>query len=102
MTREEFKTGILEVLKNPDTALVSVEPFIEAFGEQADSLAALTAEKEKSEERIRDLQDTNMKLFLRQTGEPEKEETEEPNVADMTFDEYMAYLDTQNGGNENE
>jgi len=101
MTKEEFRTGITSVLQNPDTALVGIEAFINAFDEQADSLAALTADKEESEKRIRDLQDTNMKLYLRQVGEPEKEENDEPNIDEMDFDEYLQYLDTidNNGGN---
>lgn len=101
MTKEEFRTGILSVLKNPDTALVGIETYIDEFGSQADTLATLTAEKEESEKRIRDLQDTNMKLYLRQVNEPVKEEEEGPNIDDMDFDEYLQYLDTidNNGGN---
>lgn len=101
MTKEEFRTGIISVLQNPDTALVGIESFIDAFNEQADSLESLTADKAKAEDRIRDLQDTNMKLYLRQVGEPEKEEKDEPNIDEMDFDEYLQYLDTidNNGGN---
>lgn len=84
MTREEFRTGIIEVLKNPDTALVNIEPFIEAYGEQADSLEALTLKTEESDKRIRDLQDTNQRLFLRATGTEESHEEEE---TEKTFDQ---------------
>lgn len=50
-----------------------------------DTLRATNVEQEK---KIRELQDTNMKLFLAQTGEPE-EEKEEPVVTPQSIAEAM-------------
>jgi len=59
---------------------------------ERDALKAVQAEQEA---KIKDLQDTNIKLFLSQTGKAEQDEdteTEEEKVAQMSLDEYLAYI----------
>lgn len=59
---------------------------------ERDALKAVQAEQEA---KIKDLQDTNIKLFLSQTGKAEQdgdEETEEEKIDQMSLDEYLAYI----------
>lgn len=59
---------------------------------ERDALKAVQAEQEA---KIKDLQDTNIKLFLSQTGKAEQDEdteTEEEKVAKMDLNEYLAYI----------
>lgn len=59
---------------------------------------ALIEQRDGMESKIKDLQDTNIKLFLSQTGEAQTEEqTEEEKVEDMNFDEYINYLKEKKG-----
>lgn len=59
---------------------------------ERDALKSVQAEQEA---KIKDLQDTNIKLFLSQTGKAEQDEdteTEEEKVAKMDLNEYLAYI----------
>lgn len=59
---------------------------------ERDALKEVQAEQEA---KIKDLQDTNIKLFLSQTGKAEQdgdEETEEEKIDQMSLDEYLAYI----------
>lgn len=59
---------------------------------ERDALKEVQAEQEA---KIKDLQDTNIKLFLSQTGKAEQDEdteTEEEKVAKMDLNEYLAYI----------
>lgn len=59
---------------------------------ERDALKSVQAEQEA---KIKDLQDTNIKLFLSQTGKAEQdgdEETEEEKIDQMSLDEYLAYI----------
>jgi len=59
---------------------------------ERDALKAVQAEQEA---KIKDLQDTNIKLFLSQTGKAEQDEdteTEEEKIELMSLDEYLSYI----------
>lgn len=59
---------------------------------ERDALKSVQAEQEA---KIKDLQDTNIKLFLSQTGKAEQDqdtETEEEKIDQMSLDEYLAYI----------
>lgn len=74
MTKEEYKNLIDSMVAKPDEIAVTAKTLYDEIGkdvEQVESLKTANAEQEK---RIRDLQDTNMKLFLSQTGAPPAEE----------------------------
>lgn len=60
---------------------------------ERDALKAVQAEQEA---KIKDLQDTNIKLFLSQTGKAEQDEdteTEEEKIEQMSLDEYLSYIE---------
>lgn len=95
MKFEEYEKIINDLVSDPDTMLVKVDGLKEAIKTDITSLESLTAEKSDLETRIRTLQDTNMRLFLSVTdgSVPENDEpSEEEKVADMDFEEYMAYV----------
>ena len=91
MTFEEFKTKITTIVSSPDTAQANIGEFIDEVKEDYEALSSTSAALEKAETRIRDLQDTNQKLFLKQTGQASPdEEDEKKDIEDMSFDEYLA------------
>jgi len=67
MTYGEFEKRILGILEKPDTALAAIKPLLDDVKVDYEQIITLSEAKEKSDARIRDLQDTNMKLFLMQT-----------------------------------
>lgn len=77
MTYEEVKKKVTEVLQQPDSALVAIQPILEEIKADYEALVSLTSKVEAQDTRIRDLQDTNMKLFLSQTGQVSDKEAED-------------------------
>lgn len=102
MKFEEVKAKLTEVCKEPDSALVNITPVLE---ELAKDYAAMESFKElnaKQEEKIRNLQDTNMKLFLAQTGQKDdsKEEEDDELVGQEATDAFVnKLLEQEKGGN---
>lgn len=74
MTYDELENKIIEVLSHPDSALVNIKPILAEAKTDYESIITLTEAKTKNEARIRDLQDTNMKLFLAQAGKKQEDE----------------------------
>lgn len=92
MTYEEYEKGINEVLQNPDTALANIGGILESLKSDLTSMSTLVAEKESLEARIKDLQDTNMKLYLSMNnGAPASTEEEvEPAEGPAVIDEFIS------------
>ena len=93
MTYEEYEKRINEALANADTAPTE---FVNILSELKTDLTAkdsLETEKAELETRVRDLQDTNMKLYLSVTGNSEEDEEEdEPAEGTAVVDELMEKL----------
>lgn len=89
MTYEEYEAKLNDVVKNPDSAATAVLDILKDIKADTDTLASLEAGITERDGRIRDLQDTNMKLFLRQTGKgaEEPEEKDPDAVLDELFKE---------------
>lgn len=84
MTYEELETRLTTLLQQPDSALALVGPLLEDIKKDYEQIITLTDANKKQEGRIRDLQDTNMKLFLAQTGKAEnKEEDDDEDLEGM-------------------
>lgn len=94
MTYAELEQKIIKCLETPDSALVNIKPILEEIKADYVTMVALTEEKEKNETRIRDLQDTNMKLFLAQVGPEKKEEDDEPEKK-LSFGERLEQLEKE-------
>lgn len=77
MTYDELEKKVTEVLQQPDSALVNIMPVLKEIKADYESLVSLTSKVEQQDNRIRDLQDTNMKLFLSQTGQAKDKEDED-------------------------
>ena len=73
MKYEEFEARLTKMLETPDTALAALPEFLKEVKTDYEGIVSLTNKSSEQEKRIRDLQDTNMKLFLMQTSAPKKE-----------------------------
>lgn len=76
MEYEEVKKLVSDLVANPDTAQISAVSLLEKIKGDYETLDSLRAEKDKTDERIRTLQDTNQRLFLMTTGKVEEEKEE--------------------------
>lgn len=86
MKYEDYEAKLTELVKNPDSAALAVQDILKDLKADSETFASLEANVAAQEGRIKDLQDTNMKLFLRQTGGAENQEPEEK-TADEVIDE---------------
>lgn len=92
MTYEQYEERINNALANADTAPTE---FVNILSELKTDLTAkdtLETEKTELETRVRDLQDTNMKLYLSVTGNSDEEEDDEPAEGAGVVDELMEKL----------
>lgn len=90
MTFDEYKSNIMDLIKDPDTALTKVDGLFKELLGDLETKASVEAKVAEQDERIRTLQDTNMKLFLKASGEPEKEpEPEQPKTIEEKFDDLV-------------
>ena len=80
MNYSDYEAKLGGVVSNPDTAPTVVKEILSDLKTDLDTLESMKADLEAKDTRIRDLQDTNVKLFMSQTGaqeEPENESWEE-------------------------
>lgn len=70
MTYQEFETRLTKMLESPDTALANLPEFLKDVKVDYEKSLSMEGKITESDKRIRDLQDTNMKLFLMQTSAP--------------------------------
>lgn len=82
ITKQEFKEKLTAMITNPDTAAAAAGELEAAVSEVFAGYDEQRVELEKRDERIRDLQDTNVKLFLQQTHPANDEPGEELNAED--------------------
>lgn len=81
MTYEEVKNRLTDIVGNPDTAQEKAVVFLSDLETDYTTLDNMAKKVSEQENRIRDLQDTNQKLFLSVTGTPEPEPEEpEPGI----------------------
>lgn len=78
ITQEDAKTWVTEFAKAPDQGIESANAFLEQIAEVFDTVGALTAGINDRDKKIRELQDTNIRMFLSQTGQREEQEDEKP------------------------
>lgn len=77
-----------------------IKAMLDSVKEDLGERDALMNVKEEQEAKIKDLQDTNIKLFLSQTGKAEQDEsdeTEEEKIDKMDLNEYLSYIKERNG-----
>lgn len=86
MKYEDYEAKLNDVVKNPDSAATAVLDILKEIKADTDTLASLEAGISERDGRIRDLQDTNMKLFLRQTGDNGQKDDEDKTPDEMLDD----------------
>ena len=70
MTIDEVKTAISAIVAKPDEAAALSASLLESITADYTAASTLAETAKQQEAKIKDLQDTNLKLFLRVTGEP--------------------------------
>lgn len=94
MTYAEYESRLSDVVKKPDEAPVLVKALLQEIKADTDTLDTLRTDIEAKDEKIRSLQDTNMKLFLSQTSEDtdQKESWEDMEPGEDKMNAYLATL----------
>ena len=99
MTYEEYEKRINGALANPDTAPTEFVNILSDLKTDLTAKDTLETEKTELETRVRDLQDTNMKLYLSVTGTSDKDgEEDEPAEGTGVVDELMEKLFKESEG----
>ena len=83
MKYEDYEAKLTELVKNRDSAEIVVQDILKDLKADSETFASLEADIAVKDGRIRDLQDTNTKLFLRQTGGSESQNEEEKSPDDV-------------------
>lgn len=76
MTIEEVKTRVTDLVSNPDKATENAVGLISDLEADYTNLDSMTEKVKEQEARIKDLQDTNQKLFLSVTKQPAEDPEE--------------------------
>lgn len=92
MTFKEYKTLIDEALTNADKAPANFKTIVENLQVDLTTMSTQVEKIMEQEARIRDLQDTNMKLFLEQTSTRPEEEIKEELTGQDAIDDFINNL----------
>lgn len=93
MKFEEYEKMINDALQNADKAPVLMKDVLTNIKADVTTLGTQSETIIEQEKRIRDLQDTNMKLFLSQTGQKaEEKEPDEEKTGQAAIDEFLSKL----------
>ena len=95
MKFEDYESQINSVLSNPDTALAGMGGVMESLKADLTALEELTSTVDELEARIKDLQETNLKLYLSQAGEVEDEVEEEEKSGVDAIEEFWEKLEEE-------
>lgn len=85
MKYEDYEKKVTDLISNPEAAPVTAQEILSELKADTENIASLEAGIAERDARIRDLQDTNMKLFLSQSSQVEDEPEEKS--ADEILDE---------------
>lgn len=84
ITREEAKDYINKLVTSPDTEMANVAGFLDQLSEVYDTVDSLAQADTDNKAKIRELQDTNIKLFIGQTQHTQvDEEPQEKTIEDL-------------------
>lgn len=97
MTYAELEKKLTKLLEQPDSALANVKPLLDEIKADYDTMITLQESNIAQDKRIRDLQDTNMKLFLAQTKSVEEDKSDEDDELDGmdAVDAFVAELNKE-------
>lgn len=80
MKYEEIKKAIVDAMASPDDMETKMSEVLENLETDYTTFESTSETLEKAEVKIRNLQDTNHKLFLAQIGDPEQPPEDEPEI----------------------
>ena len=84
ITRDETRDFINRLATNPDTEMANVTEFLDKLTEVYDTLDSLSQADTVNKSKIRELQDTNIKLFIGQTQHTQvDDEPQEKTIEDL-------------------
>lgn len=83
MKFDEVKTAIMDILKNPDERMAELPGVLDKIEADYKNMDTMMDRITTADDKIRSLQDTNMKLFLAQTA-PAGEESGSDDGEDLT------------------
>lgn len=89
MTFEEVKTKITGLISEPDKAAENAVTLLKDLETDYTSMASMAEKSKTDEARIRELQDTNQRLFLSVTGQPQDEPDEPEKEPGIDWDELL-------------
>lgn len=92
MKYEEYESAIRAMVENPDTMLASVDGILDNLKTDLDARDALTGEVDELNARVKDLQETNIKLWISKGGEVVEEEEKEPATGKDVINEILEEL----------
>ena len=89
MLFDDYEKRVTALISNPDQAPIAAQEILSEIKTDTEKIASLEASIAEKDARIRDLQDTNMRLFLSQSApvEDEPEEKSADEILDELFKE---------------
>lgn len=87
MTLDEYKAKITEIVQNPDKSAELGVNLLESITGDLTKIGQLNTSIDKLNAKVKDLQDTNMKLFLAQTNQRQK--TDDAEDKPVTLDDMI-------------
>lgn len=87
MTYAEIRESILNAIK--DEKLDAIPELLDTMGEIETVNGELTREIEEKDNKIRELQDTNIRLLMRITNNEDEPEDEEEDIEELSGQEYV-------------
>lgn len=89
MKYEDYESKINESVKNPDEASVNLLEVLSELKEDLAKIETMQTVIEEKDTKIRNLQDTNMKLFLSQTSSVDEDNEEDELVGQEAIDAFI-------------
>ena len=88
MKTEDYKILITEMVSHPDNAAETATRLMDMVKEDSEIFENLTNKVSSQDQKIRDLQDTNTKLFLSVTGQSDDDDDEEKLFDNLSLDDF--------------
>lgn len=97
MTYDEVKEKITGLISEPDKAAENAVGLLKDLETDYTTMASMAEKDKANEARIRELQDTNQKLFLSVTGQPKEEPDENEKEPGVDWDNLFKDEVKENG-----
>lgn len=97
MTYEEASTRLTAIIASPDTAQAELPAFLDSMKTDYEGFHTASVKTAEQEERIKTLQDTNMRLFLMQTGKVTPDEPKEELTGAQAMDAFVSEIMSSKG-----